>query len=414
MNNLINKFLLAGNKFMPEIHLRQPQFTYSACGPFTRHEERIQKFKETGDTNYVFKNELDKACFVHDAAYSDSKDLTKRTIADKNLKNRAFDIAKDPKYDGYQRGLASMVYKFFDSKVSGSGAKLIPENKQLANKLHKPIIRKFEKIKVYSTFKDNIWGVDLADMQLLSKYNKGIRFLLCVINIFGKYAWVVPLKDKKGISIVKAFHLILKQSNSRKPNKIWVDKGSEFYNAYFTKWLRDNDIIMYSTHNERKSVVAERFIKTLKSKIYRYMTSISENVYIDKLDDTVDEYNNTYHTTIKMKPIDIKDNTYINTSKEINNKDPKFKVGDHVRISKYKNIFAKGYMPNWSEEVFVIKKVKNTIPWTYVINDLNGEEIIGTFYEKELQNTSQEEFRIEKVIRRKGDKLYVKWKGYDN
>ena len=125
----------------------------------------------------MYKNELDKACFVHDAAYSNSKDLTKRTIADKILKNKAFDIAKDPKYDGYQRGLASMVYKFLDSKVSGSVAKLTPENEQLANELNKPIIRKFEKRKVYSTFKDNIWGADLADMQLLSKYNKGIRFL---------------------------------------------------------------------------------------------------------------------------------------------------------------------------------------------------------------------------------------------
>ena len=210
MNNTINKLLLAGDKFMPEIHLRQPQFTYSACGPFTKHEQRIQKFRETGDTNYIYKNELDKACFVHDAAYSDSKNLTKRTIANKILKN-------------------------------------------------------------------------------------------------------------------------------------------------LKKWLRDNDIVIYSTHNEGKSVVAERFIRTLKSKIYKYMTSISKNVYIDKLDDIVDEYNNTYHTTIKMKPADVKDNTYINADKEINNKDPKFKVGDHVRTSKYKNIFAKGYMPNWSEEVFVIK-----------------------------------------------------------
>ena len=238
------------------------------------------------------------------------KILQKRIVEDKILKNKAFDIAKDPKYDGHQRGLASMVYKFFDSKVSGSGAKLIPENEQLANGFHKPIIRKFEKRKVYPTFKDNIWGVDLADMQLLSKYNKGIRFLLCVIDIFSKYAWVVPLKDKKDISIVKAFQNILKQSYSkRKPNKIWVDKGSEFYNAYFKKWLRGNDIVMYSTHNEGKSVVAERLIGTLKSKIYKYMTSISKNVYIDKLDDIVDEYNNTYHTTIKMKPIDVKDNT---------------------------------------------------------------------------------------------------------
>ena len=286
MNTAVNKFLLAGDKFMPEIHLRQPQFTYSACGPFTKHEQRIQKFKETGDANYVYKNELDKACFVHDAAYFDSKDLTKRTVADKILKNKAFDIAKDPKYDGYQRGLASMVYKFFDSKVSGSGAKLTLQNEQLAEELHKPIIRKFEKRKVYSTFKDNIWGVDLADMQLLSKYNKGIRFLLCVIDIFSKYAWVVPLKDKKGVNIVKAFQIILKQSN-RKPNKIWIDKGPEFYNAYFKKWLRDNNIVMYSTHNEGKSVVAERFIRTLKGKIYKYMTSISKSVYIDKLDDIV-------------------------------------------------------------------------------------------------------------------------------
>ena len=147
MNNVINKFLLVGDKFMPEMHLRQPQFTYSACGPFTKHDQRIQKFKETGDTNYVYRNELDKACFIHDAAYSDSKDLTKRTVADKILRNKAFDIAKDPKYDGYQSGLASMVYKFFDLKVSGSDAKLTPENEQLANELHKPIIRKFEKRK---------------------------------------------------------------------------------------------------------------------------------------------------------------------------------------------------------------------------------------------------------------------------
>ena len=132
MNNIINKFLLAGDKFMSEMHLRHPQFTYSACGSFTKHKQRIQKFKETGDTNYIYKNQIDKACFAHDAAYSDGKNLTKRTIADKILKNKAFNIAKDPKYDGYQRGLASMVYKFFDKKYAsladkstkGSGVKI--------------------------------------------------------------------------------------------------------------------------------------------------------------------------------------------------------------------------------------------------------------------------------------------------
>ena len=128
-------------------------------------------------------------------------------------------------------------------------------------------------------------------------------------------------------------------------------------------WLEKNNIEMYSTHNEGKSVVAERFIRTLKNKIYKYMTSISKNVYIDKLDDIVTECNNTYRT-IKMKPINVKDNTYIDFDKEVNDKDPKFQVGDDVRISKYKNIFTKGYTPNWSEEVFVIKKVKNTVPWT--------------------------------------------------
>ena len=144
-------------------------------------------------------------------------------------------------------------------------------------------------------------GVDLADMQLISRFSKGFRFLLCVINIFSKYAWVVPLKDKKVISIVNAFQKILYKSG-RKPNKIWVDKGIEFQNNSFKKWFKDNDIEMYLIHNEGKFVVAERFIKTLKTKIYKYMTSVSKNVYIDKLDAIVDEYNNAYHRTIKMKP----------------------------------------------------------------------------------------------------------------
>ena len=255
MNNIINKFLLAGVKFMPEMHLRQPQFTYSACGPFTKHKQRIQKFKKTGDISYIYKNELDKACFAHDAAYSDSKDLTKRTVADKILKNKAFNIAKDPKYDGYQRGLASMVYKFFNKKSallsdkstegSGVNTKLAPQNQQLAEELHKPIIKKLEKRKVHAAFKDNIWGADLADMQLLSRYNKGIRFLLCVIDIFSKYAWVVPVKDKKGVSIVTAFQSILKQSN-RKPNKIWVEKGSEFYIASFNASYNASSLYVFN------------------------------------------------------------------------------------------------------------------------------------------------------------------------
>ena len=180
MNNIINKFLLAGDKFMPEMHLRQPQFVYSACGPLTRHKERIKKFEQTGDTRYIYRNELDKACFQHDSAYADHKDLINRTKSDKVLRDKAYDIASNSEYDRYQRGLASMVYKFFDKKLTaeptakpsslepsslectGSGFK---SSSILADELHKPIIKKFDKRKVYSQFKDNISGVDLADMQ---------------------------------------------------------------------------------------------------------------------------------------------------------------------------------------------------------------------------------------------------------
>ena len=179
-------------------------------------------------------------------------------------------------------------------------------------------------------------------MKLISKFNKGIRFLLCIIDLFRKYAWVVPLKDKKGVTIVNAFQSILNDSK-RKPSKIWVDKGSGFYNRLMRSWLQGNNIKIYSTHNEGKSVVTERFIRTLKSKIYKYMTSISKNVYIDKLDDIVNEHNNTYHRSIKMKPVDVKNNTYIDFDKEVNDKDPKFQVVDHVRILKYncKRIYFK-------------------------------------------------------------------------
>ena len=310
MNEIVNTFLLAGDKFMAEIHLKQPGFTYSACGPFTKNKEWIQKFRETEDTSYIYKNELDKVCFQHDMACEDFKDLKRRTASDKILRHKAFNIAKNPKYDGYQRGLASMVYNFFDKKSTGSSVNIpLGFNEQLAKELHKPIIRKIKKRKVYSGFRDNTWGADLADMQLISKFNKGFRFLLCVIDIFSKYAWVVPLKDKKSISIVNAFQKIFKKSD-RKPNKIWFDKGSKFYNSSFKKLLKDNDIEMYSILNEVKSVVAERFMRTLKNKIYKHITAISKNMYINKLDDIVNEYNNTYHRTIKMKPADIKSSRY--------------------------------------------------------------------------------------------------------
>ena len=222
-------------------------------------------------------------------------------------------------------------------------------------------------------------------MQSLSKKNKGIKYLLCAIYLCSKYAFVISLKDKKGISITNAFHKIIKQSK-RKPNKIWVDQGSEFYNNNFKKWLSDNNIIMYSTYNEGKSVVAERFIRTLKNKLYKHMTATGKNVYYDVLDDIINKYNNTKHSTIKMKPIDVKNNKRVCID-EHNEKDSRFQVGDRVRISKFKNVFAKGYTPNWSREIFIVNKINDPVPYTYNIKDLNDEEIIGGFYDRELQKS---------------------------
>ena len=204
--------------------------------------------------------------------------------------------------------------------------------------------------------------------------------------MYSKYAFVIPLKDKKRISIVNAFNKIIKQSN-RKPNEIWVDQGGEFYNYDFKKWLSDNDIIMYSTYNEGKSVVAERFIRTLKNKLYKDMTAIGKNVYYDVLDNVVNKYNNTKHSTIKMKPIDVRDNNKRVYIDERNEKDSRFKVGDRVRISKFKNMFAKGYTPNCRNETFIVDKINDIGPYTYNLKDLNDEEIIGSFYNRELQKT---------------------------
>ena len=174
-------------------------------------------------------------------------------------------------------------------------------------------------------------------MQLISKYNKGIMYLLCAVNLFSKYAWVVLMKEKKGVTIVNAFQKIL-DSSKRKPNSIWVDQDSECYNNSFKKWR-----ILLKEMKEGKSVVAEKFIKTLKNKIYKNMTAVSKKIYFDVLNDIVDKYNNTLHRTIEMKPIDVKSDSYDEYNVDSNEKDSEFKVACHVRISKYKNIFAKGY-----------------------------------------------------------------------
>ena len=251
-------------------------------------------------------------------------------------------------------------------------------------------------------------------MQSFSKFNRGVKYLLAVIDILSKYGWLIPLKDKTGKSVASALKTIFKE---RKPEKMWVDKGKEFYN----KDVKDL-VELYSTENEEKSSVVERWIRTMKEKMWKYFTDKSTNIYINTLPDLVKNYNNTRHSSIKMTPVKAskKENeltvwrNLYPEHLEIHDINPKFSVGDRVRISKKKKTFEKGYTTRWSEEIFTIVEVKHSRPPTYKIADLNGEEIKGSFYEPELQKTSQEIFRIEKVIKIGKKKSLVKWKGYSD
>ena len=274
--------------------------------------------------------------------------------------------------------------------------------------------KKFKRRRVLVSGIDKIWAADLADMKAFSKDNRGVTYLLCVIDIFSKYGWLVPLKDKTGKSVASALRTIFEE---RKPEKLWVDKGKEFYN----KDVKDL-IVLYSTENEEKSSVVERWIRTMKERMWKYFTDKNTTVYIDILPDLVEDYNNTKHSSIKMTPVEacmkkneltVWRNLYPDRHKPVKI-NPKFSVGDKVRITKKKKTFEKGYTTRWTEEIFTIVGVLHTSPVTYKIADFNGEEIDGTFYEPELQKTIQQMFRIEKVLEKGKTKSLVKWKGYSD
>ena len=259
---------------------------------------------------------------------------------------------------------------------------------------------------------NKIWAADLPDMRALAKENEGYNFLLLVIDIFNKYGWIKPLKDKKGETIVKALKDIFKESG-RRPAKLWTDKGREFFN----KDVRDL-VELYATENEEKSSIAERWIRTMKEKMFKYFTDYNTNKYIDALPDLVEDYNNTVHSSTKLTPVEASKeenelkvwrNLYPDRYKT-SRLNPKFSVGDEVRITKKKKVFEKGYTTRWTEEIFTIKEIRETDPITYKLEDLQGEEIKGTFYEPELQKTEQQVFRIEKIIKKEKGKSLVKWK----
>ena len=297
-------------------------------------------------------------------------------------------------------------------------------SQQLAEELHKPITRNFRKRRVISYGVDKIWAADLVEMQKYSKWNKGIKYLLMVIDIFSKYGWIEALKDKKTESVSLAFDHIFKKSK-RKPEKLWTDKGSEFISKHFKDFLKRNNIMVYHTQNEEKSSVVERWIRTMKNKMWKMFSANNNTVYWDKLDKLVDDYNNRKHSSIKMSPTEAskkgnEKQVFVNLYEDeifLKPGKPKFSIGDKVRISKYKRrVFDKGYTPNWTEEVFVIDKINLTKPITYNVVDLLGEKVEGSFYEKELKKAKQQTFRIEKVVKRdnKKKKELVKWKGYSD
>ena len=274
-------------------------------------------------------------------------------------------------------------------------------SQQLADELHKPIRRKFKTRRVISNGIDEIWCSDLVEMQQFSKWNKGFRYLLMVLDVFSKYGWIIPLKDKKGETVMNAFKTIFKEG--RKPQYLWTDKGKEYYNKHVKDLLEKNKITLYSTENEEKSSVCERWNRTIKTRMWKQFTIKGNTQYLDMLPKVVKQYNNTKHSSIKMTPIEAskkknEGTVYFNLYGDMKplSAKPKFKVGDKVRISKYKRkVFDKGYTPNWTEEVFIVDMIQYSNPITYKLKDLNNEEIQGSFYEPELLKATQDIFRID-------------------
>jgi len=283
--------------------------------------------------------------------------------------------------------------------------------------------RKFQRRHVNAFSIDDVWGADLVDMREWEKQNKGYKYMLNVIDVFSKYAWSIPMKNKTGVTTLEALKKIAKESG-RLGNHFWVVLGCEFFNRDVTGWLEENNIIRYSTYSEHKSVVVERFNRTLKEMMWKRFTAENTRNWIDMLDTLMHKYNNKFHTTIGITPVkaSLKENemkvlqNIINKTRPIPLRKPALKVGDKVRISRMKGVFEKGYLPNWSEELYIVDKVQRTTPVTYKVKTLLGEEIEGSFYEQELQKSHQEVYRVEKVIRKKKingvEHALVKWSGY--
>ena len=317
-------------------------------------------------------NAVDKISMHHDICYRDHDDKEgKLRCDDKMLKDLA--VLKP-------RGIRERIDKNLVEKIIGIKRKRgwgIQWTNELADELHKPIRRKFKKRMVFAKSVDDIWTADLVDMQSISKFNKGYKYLLMIIDVFSKYGWIIPLKTKTGLEVAKSFKELFK---TRTPSRLWTDKGREFYNKPVKQLLHKNNVILYSTENEEKSSIVERWNRTIKRNMWKYFTANNTHKYIDILPSLVEKYNNTYHHSIKCTPTQaLEPRNFIAISNSLYGKmkqlakAPKLKVGDKVRISKKKTKFEKGFTPNWTEEVFTINSLKKTKPPTYTIKDAKGE-----------------------------------------
>ena len=384
------------------------------CGAYNPLDKQLIYDKNGNILKYIQKpsGNTDAICAQHDVDYTLAKNLKDKHIADEKMIKAINELPyKDQQYGAF------LVKNIIRSKRK-LGLGVENHNKILSEELHKSKRKNYPRRRIIVNHIDEIFAADLVEVQKFSKLNRGYRYLLTCIDIFSKFAWVIPLKDKRGITIKNALEKIFKQ---RKPKFLWTDNGKEFYNKQVETLLNENNIKLYSTNNsEIKSSVVERFNRTFKNMMYKKFTENNNTIFYNILDELLNNYNNKYHSTVKMTPVEASKKINEKKIKNIYNfektkKPGKFKIGDRVRISLEKNIFEKSYETNWTEEIFEIYDIKySNVPY-YYLKDLNNEKLDGTFYEQELQKTKQDDlYTIEKILKTNNDKIFVKWRGYDN
>ena len=377
------------SKIPYELHLRDTSFKkYSYCGPNTKLDIRLNE-DGTPRPGYGPINAVDNICMHHDYNYklADEGKMT-RHEADKIMLDELNTL------ENKKLSWNEWFAKYFTKVIIGTKYKLgLGINGDImAEEMHRPIRHKFKRRRVFVYTVDDIWSADLMDRHNIAKNNKGYKYILTVIDIFSKFAYAIPLKNKSSESIIEAFKKLF---INVKPRKLWTDQGTEFTNNRFQDFLQQNNIGLYHVYNEGKACVVERLNRTIGELIAKHMTRTNSNNYVNKLQELIDKYNHTYNRSIGMSPFEASKTENIakvfrtlyphKTNKKTEK--PKFKVGDRVRIYKYKNKFEKGSAQNWTKEIFVVDSIVNSDPITYKIKDLNNEEILGSFYAQELNPT---------------------------